>query len=245
MLCNLEDCNKPYPQSPPGDSKRKEKKSDVYMSATKRIVPLGKITLLHPVPVAGTCGFAWPGLEVRHTVSAGFGLFALDRIPAGTAIPMIGRALSSAGLDVMKGTDTDTHIWTWRSRTGLVTDGSPQYFPFQNVGCAGLAIGSMANEPSRKKPTCKFSGNDCLVVCRHLRPGEELTVLYGESYHRMREMQSYSVAANPYYGREGIEPVFRQLPGACERHFPHKLRILSDRMLEHTVVAPTVYGHDM
>lgn len=173
-----------------------------------------KIKMITPIQM--NCNFRWPGLRVSRSPGKGFALFASGRLPAGTAIPIIGSPMSVARFTRVRHTAESAHVWTLNpgSDEAKYVDGSPSIHTYRNTGWYGMAIAMMANEPERKKPTCVFM-RDCLITIRTLKAGEELTVLYGADYASIRALHGYSVARNPY-----SEGSARQLSVGFVARFP-------------------------
>lgn len=126
-------------------------------------------------------GWTWPQLEVKPSEQpgAGLGLFARAPLRSGTMIPYRGRSTAGCGLYVFEG-----------------QDGDPAINPYKGIGNGGWSVAALANEPTRKKPRCILF-RTCLVVAQTVRPGEELTVYYGEAYSR----NGYSLRGNRYLHR--------------------------------------------
>jgi hypothetical protein len=178
----------------------------------KPIKPLNHVALMHPVHEVskiGTSYFDWPQLIVRPSLAAGNGLFAAEDLPAGTAIPIIGKPLSDKQFYDVQNTVASAHVWK-HMHLKVFLDGNPKHHPYKNVGSGGLAIAMIANEPNRKKPTCIFK-RDCLITARHVRAGEELTVFYDHEYEIIRTLKGYSLERNMYFNEGSREIYFPQL----------------------------------
>lgn len=142
------------------------------------------------------CRFRWPKLAVRPSgvPGAGNGLYAAEDLPAGTAIPILGKTITRAKFDEIQFSLQATHLWSNHTHD-LILDGTPNYYPHKGVGSGGLAIAMVANEPhGRRAPTCVFK-MECLVVAKRLRAGEELTVYYGPDYEPIRQLHGYTLSA--------------------------------------------------
>lgn len=134
-----------------------------------------------------TFGFYWPGLAVRaseQAKKAGKGVFATKELPAGTKIPILGRATTEEEFKDLEERHKDTHVFGINGKEYPYVNGDPKIEPFHGVGGNGLYIAMMINEPSRKKPNCIFKGN-FVQIAQTLQAGQELTISYGAGYRRV------------------------------------------------------------
>ena len=108
-----------------------------------------KIQMITPIRM--NCNFRWPGLRVKQSPGTGFALFASERLPAGTAIPIIGSPMSVARFTAVRHTAESAHVWTLNpgSDESKYVDGSPSIHTYRHIGWFGMAIAMMANEPDR------------------------------------------------------------------------------------------------
>lgn len=167
------------------------------------------LKVLHPEEVKDTCYYTWPNLTVKRTKKKGNALFASGTIAAGTAIPILGNPLTSAEYKKIENTRAASHIWPIfycvNGRTFPVYfDGNPKLNrPYNQVGCGGLSIAMIANEPSIFMPTCIFR-KDCLIVMKRLKKGQELTAFYDtvddQTYGKIRKLyKDYNLTKNKHY----------------------------------------------
>jgi hypothetical protein len=144
-------------------------------------------------PIRATNGkWNWPELELKQSnqPNAGKGVFARVNIPVGTMVPLLGKVISSAEHDKLMTSLQATHTFSFY-RTNIIINGNPR------INNHGLNIAMMTNEPCKKRPNCIFKLG-FLVVAKHIKVGEELTVYYGNTYRAIRDKLGYSLVGNTH-----------------------------------------------
>ena len=165
--------------------------SDQDPARTKRPKRPRPHQILHPTPREDG-SYEWPGLAVRTspTLAGIMGVLAEPgegkTIPAATYIPLLGRRIRTRHLDRITSEMRHVYPYCGKMEERGAVDGNPSYHPHQGVGCKGLAIALMVNEPKRGPPNCIFKRN-CLVTTCDIPHGAELTVYYGPSIHYVRD----------------------------------------------------------
>ena len=108
------------------------------------------------------------------------GVFAARDLPVGLWIPITGRPLG----DPPSYPRSREYCFPRRQPFQAI-DGDPEFHPFKGVGCFGLAVAMMLNEPSdaHTHANCMYS-RDFVVTTATLKKGQQLLVDYGPSYHR-------------------------------------------------------------
>jgi hypothetical protein len=131
-----------------------------------------------------------------------------DHLPANTRIPILG------GLSRLHTLSRrDTHAYKCTTLSPFTIDGHPSIDPHEGVGSRGLAIAMMANEPTHtSKATAAFT-QDYLYTLRHLKKGEEITVLYAPrgdtQMEQARARNKYSVIddGDPKHIQKDTQPI--------------------------------------
>ena len=165
--------------------------SDQDPARTKRPKQPRPHQILHPTPREDG-SYEWPGLAVRTspTLAGIMGVLAEPgegkTIPAATYIPLLGRRIRARHLDRITSEMRHVDPYCGKMEERGAVDGNPSHHPHQGVGCKGLAIALMVNEPKRGPPNCIFKRN-CLVTTCDIPHGAELTVYYGPSIHYVRD----------------------------------------------------------
>jgi len=173
-------------------------------------------TIMHPVMDTDGCSWSWPLLELKNTGdSRGLAVFAKENIRAGTMIPILGHVLTKLESYDIVARRGLSHGYMYRNMA-IAIDGNPRLNPRHNIGNFGLSVAMMLNEPSRKKPTCKFK-MDHVVTGKSIKKGEELTIWYGDSYENIRKAHGYSLKSNPHLRKPYPELINRTFPTAAIR----------------------------
>ena len=185
-------------------------KSRVVRKYKKRVRRKKVGSIMHPVMGADGCSWSWPLLELKNTRDKGLAVYAKEKIPAGTMIPILGHVLTKSESHAIVNRRGLSHGYMYRYMP-ITIDGHPRLNPRHNIGNFGLSVAMMLNEPTRKKPTCKFK-MDHVVIGRSLKKGEELTIWYGNSYEVIRKAHGYSLKSNPH--------LRKPYPALTDRSFP-------------------------
>lgn len=132
--------------------------------------------------------YSWPDLYVDESSikNAGKGVFASNKVRAGTIIPILGKMYMGCPTDDM------SHSWQFNkfSKQVVHIDGNPKLNAYKNIGNYGLSIAMMVNES--EKPNCVFL-SDALVVAEDIEPGVELTTYYGNAHNSTRQKNRYTL----------------------------------------------------
>ncbi len=140
----------------------------------------------------GVFHFDWTrGLEVKDATRSwttstgrkargriGKGVFATTPIPVQTFIPVVGEYIQNPQR-------SEEYLIPRKSNNWFV-EGEPTSTNFEEGGVAfwGASIAHIINEPEETaRPNCLMRWNG-IVVQQAIRPGEELTVFYGQEYDR-------------------------------------------------------------
>lgn len=151
--------------------------------------------------------YSWPMLFIGRT-NKGDGVFAKVDIPALTFIPYIGIVFPENQYPtfftqfITDNLQNNQYIVStnW-DEVPIHIDGSPQWFPWNRIGCKGLAIGAKINEPTEtEEANCIFAdsrtwnvplnGLFFIVTTKQISKGKELLVCYGSQYHRNYNVNS-------------------------------------------------------
>lgn len=148
---------------------------------------------------------SYPQLVVKASVQgngqAGLGLFATSVLPAGSALPLVGKLIYQVEEDMLLYSGRGSYLV--HTPRGTI-NGDPTHLPYRNVGYRGKAIWALVNEPTRAKPNCIFR-QDYLMVVESIDAGVELTVSYGngEDYHRTYPVSRYCFGRQYYRFLDG------------------------------------------
>lgn len=124
------------------------------------------------------------GLTSELTMSArdrcDLGVYAARDLAAGVWVPITGRPVGSPAVF-----PSSREYCYQRSAPLQSVDGDPAYYAYGDVGCFGLAIAMMVNEPAdaQTHANCMYK-LDFLVTTADIKKGEQLLVDYGSSYPR-------------------------------------------------------------
>ena len=143
--------------------------------------------------------FEWRDLEVRRsTQCAQLGVFARRELKVGAIIPIWGFPRHSWE----ETHHHASHGWerTVHGRKKEKLDGHPSIYPHKGIGCFGLAIAMLINEPSRGYSNVIFRANT-VVVQRLIKAGQELLIWYGndpeEPYERNYTLSLFADVVGP------------------------------------------------
>ena len=120
--------------------------------------------------------FEWPDFEIRRSTQCSqMGVFATRDLRVGTLIPIWGLRRHSWE----ESRHRTSHGWerTVYGKKEDRLDGHPSIYPHKGIGCFGLAIAMMINEPSRGYSNVIFRANS-VVVQRPIKAGQELLIWY-------------------------------------------------------------------
>ena len=108
-------------------------------------------------------------------------------------------------------------------------DGTPMLHPYKQVGCGGLSIAMMLNEPSDATPTNCFFHLDYVVATKDIKKGQELLIDYGTEYRRYGYKTHRSVDTRDQEREAHLAAIRNSTPNASVRH---KLLVAMDKLVQ-------------
>ena len=180
------------------------------------------------LPTAQDQGYTWGHLEVRKVSSRhsgtgkgmGNGLFATNTLAEGCMIPVLGRPYWDKGnlpTNLSHCYQYDKAI-ALGEHTGAIVDGHPRIATYKGVGCRGLAIALMANEPKKVSQANAIFARNFLVTIKKIRKNEQILVCYGWDRDReeARKQAGYNVIIDTEDSPK-ISSTTHDIPSAGER----------------------------